>query len=522
MLALSSVAAALALTPYDAAAVTFRFDYRFDGGFFSQHPERKKTLELAAEHWAELLPDRFDRITPGTVIKFRHPQTGEPLSAAVPAHNGDVLVFVFAFPNKFKASAKPLFGGIAGYEEGRRTFTRKAGPRGVPVRNLYQRAAGNPFQPWAGTLSVDTQTGRPWYFAQSIDRVEDIPIATHYDFLTTALHELGHILGIYMASSPFAFTDLVRDGQFVGPRSVALDRRPIPLHKESGHIAGDYNSATWNGRLILARPHIEAYEMHSVAPVQSLRAYPTELDLAMLEDIGYTVNWSRLRRSPYVSAFPRPQQQRPQQLVGLWQFRKPADLDRAEVGYPLLYMPASSGLIAGTFDRDHVQIPHRAFLYADHGMSANGGGKYVNQYTLAFDIRLPKLGEFYSLLNTSPHNANPGDLWISKAGQLGEGNYSREALRPATWHRVVFVADLTSGERRYYLDGKLVLRQSGEKLDGRMALYPVGAEKPFLTLFADSNGDSAPIDVRQVALWNYALPETTAVALGGPDIAIKQ
>jgi hypothetical protein len=180
----------------EASAVTIRFDYRFDGGYVSQYPERKKTLELAAAHWAELLPDRFEKIAPGTTIRFKHPQTGAPLSVAMPAHGGDLLVFVFAYPDNRKASAMPLFGGIDGYDQGRRTFSRQTGPRGTPVHNLYQRAAGNPFQPWAGTLSINNEPGRPWYFAQSIERADEIPSATHYDFLTTALHELGHILGI--------------------------------------------------------------------------------------------------------------------------------------------------------------------------------------------------------------------------------------------------------------------------------------------------------------------------------------
>ena len=53
-------------------------------------------------------------------------------------------------------------------------------------------------------------------------------------------------------------------------------------------------------------------------PVQGLRLYPTQLDLVMLEDLGYTVDWTRLPRSPYVSEYPRPQNQKPRSLVGLW------------------------------------------------------------------------------------------------------------------------------------------------------------------------------------------------------------
>jgi hypothetical protein len=514
---LALVAALLMMPIDDASAVNIRFDYRFDDGYFSKHPERRKTLELAAAIWADLLPDRFERVPPGTMLRFTHPKTNAKLSIPMPQHDGDLLVFMFAFPQDSKASATQLFD-IDGYRESRNAFSKVKQPRGKPVRGLYQRANGNPYQPWAGRITVNPNYS--WYFAQSLPRVDDIPSRTHHDFLSTALHELGHILGFMRDGSPFAFTDLVVKDKFTGARAVSLDRRPIPLDKDSGHI-GDYNSATWNGRLILARPNLEQYLMHGAAhPVTGLRLYPTPLDLVMLEDIGYTVDWTKLPRSPYVAEYPLPQIQKPRSLVGLWEFKKSSDLNRAEVGYPLLYRPASAGLIEGIFEGDHLHIPYRAFLYIDHGMAANGGGKNVNQYTVAFDIRLPKLGVEYALLNTSPHGDGVGDVWINPAGKVGQGSYSGEQLKANVWYRVVFSADLTKGERKYYVDGKLVHQQSNEKLDGRFSIKV--PRTPFFTLFADSKGEASPIDVQQVALWNYTMPDSTVLALGGPTVRISQ
>jgi hypothetical protein len=120
----------------------------------------------------------------------------------------------------------------------------------------------------------------------------------------------------------------------------------------------------------------------------------------------------------------------------------------------------------------------------------------------------------------NPVNAGDGEVWINKSGQVGQGSYSAEALRADAWYRIVFRADLARGERTYFVDGRPVLRQADEKLDGRFALYSVDAEQPFFTLFADGNGESAPIDVRQVALWNHALPDAAVAALGGPGTAI--
>lgn len=518
-----AVAAAVLAIPIDAWAVKIRFDYRFDEGHISQHPERKKTLELAAAIWEGILPDRFEAVAPGTRLLFTHPQTGEKLVVPMPKHDGDILVFIFPQPDG-KASARAIFG-TEGFGKGRAAFTKERGARGKPVHSLYQRAKGIPYQPWAGLINFNFAGSRPWFYAQSVPRVDDIPSATHWDFLSTTLHELGHILGFSANSPPFSFTDQVVNNEFTGAHAVSLDRRGIPLDVDTqgrfeGHI-GNYNSATWNGRMILARPNLEQYLMHGAAmPVTGLRLYPTELDLVVLEDLGYTVDWTRLPRSPYVSEYPLPQVQKPQSLVGLWEFKKPTDLNRAEIGYPLLYRPASAGLIQGVFKGDHLHIPYRAFLYVDHGMAANGGGKNVNQYTMAFDIRLPKLGVEYALLNTSPHGTGVGNVWISPAGKLGQGSYSDEKLNANVWYRVVFSTDLTKGERKYYVDGRLVHRQSGAKLDGRFSLKV--PDTPFFTVFADGKGEASPIDVQQVALWNHTLADNAVEALGGPAVKISR
>jgi len=258
-----SLAVAVPTMPIDALAVTIRFDYRFDEGHISKHPERKRTLDLAAQIWGELLPDRFEPIPPGTTLRFKHPITDKPLVVSMPDHGGDLLVFIFASKPgaDHKAKADMLLAETDGYSKGKGAFTKQKQPRGKPVSSLYQRANGNPFQPWAGTIEFNFAEDRPWFYAQSLDRIDDIPSGTHHDFLSTALHELGHILGFTWDDPFLLFADLVAKDKFIGPRTVALDQRPIPIDADSGHI-DDYNSATWKGRLILARPNLQQYLMH--------------------------------------------------------------------------------------------------------------------------------------------------------------------------------------------------------------------------------------------------------------------
>src|SRR5947209_4062616 len=171
------LAAAVLAMPLDAAAVAIRFDYRFDEGHFSNHPERKRTLELAAQIWGELLPERWERIPPGTKLRFKHPATGRPLVVAMPDHDGDLLVFVFASKpgSDTKAAAKLVLNGTDGYQEGRASFSKQPQPRGKKVRSLYQRANGIPFQPWAGAMEVNFS--EKWFYAHSLDRIDDIPSA---------------------------------------------------------------------------------------------------------------------------------------------------------------------------------------------------------------------------------------------------------------------------------------------------------------------------------------------------------
>ncbi len=502
----------------EAGAVEIHFDTRFDGGFISQHPERLRTLELAADIWGSLLTDQFAPVPPGTRVRMDNPRTGETLAVPMPAGYGDLLVFIFTDPSISKAWAKLLSSRTDGYEAGRSAFSRAPRPGTEMIGDLYRRANGTPHQPWACQIAFTDRGSRPWFFAQSADRVDDLPNATHYDFLTTALHELGHCLGIYLDGAPFSFTDLVRRGFFTGRHATALVGHPIPLAGDSSHVGAAYHGETAGGRMLRGRPSADADLMQGVDPIQGYREYPSQLDLAMLEDIGFTVDWARFRPSPYVDKLPLVQVQAPRSLAGRWRFTTPQALKGADVGYPVLYSPGSTGVIESLFDSDHIQIPHGAFLFVDHGMAANGGGSQVNLYTMLFDVRLPRLGVSYALMNTNPANANAGDVWINPAGQVGQGSYSQMALRPEVWYRVVFTADMARGERKYYINGALVHRQTDKNtLDGRFGIYATGSDQPFFTLFADSNGESAPIDVRQVAVWNYTLTEDEVVRLGGPD-----
>jgi len=151
-----------------------------------------------------------------------------------------------------------------------------------------------------------------------------------------------------------------------------------------------------------------------------------------------------------------------------------------------------------------------------HGIAPNGGGLYVNQYTLIMDIMYPlaSSGVYRSLLQTSTGNSNDGDLFVgdaSKGNGIGISGSYQGAILPDTWHRVAFVFDLAlSADRlRKFIDGTLVGTQGISGLDSRWSLDPTAL------LFADEDGETAAGYVNSIQIHDRALADSYIIALGG-------
>jgi len=137
------------------------------------------------------------------------------------------------------------------------------------VRALHFPA--NAFATWGGSLAFGSDVA--WYFGDD----SDVP-ADQFDFLSSAIHELGHVFGIGTAES---WSARVPSKQFEGERSQRAHGGPVPLHDDFGH---------WeNGTQSWARgvPQ-EAALTPGLAPGQ--RRWLSELDLAALRDIGWVTS----------------------------------------------------------------------------------------------------------------------------------------------------------------------------------------------------------------------------------------
>jgi hypothetical protein len=108
-----------------------------------------------------------------------------------------------------------------------------------------------------------------WYFGQR-------PPGRHSgeDFLTVALHELGHVLGI--GTAPSWFAQVAPDGHFTGAASEATFGGPVPLAADRSHWARHLRSG---GQMVVMQPGLLPGERRAFTP----------LDFAGLEDVGWQV-----------------------------------------------------------------------------------------------------------------------------------------------------------------------------------------------------------------------------------------
>ncbi len=157
--------------------------------------------------------------------------------------------------------------------------------------------------------------------------------------------------------------------------------------------------------------------------------------------------------------------------------------------------PAEAGIrsIEGPSEENRaIFIPANAGLKA--GLSVS---EPTQNYTLQMDIRVPSLGSFNALLQTTLTNSDDTDICINGSGNIGIGTLGYGGqIEPNTWYRVLMVN--RDGQFSLYLDGKLLNTAS----DSRWTIQSEG-----VLLFTDDDGECRDIEVAEVAFWNVPLTE---------------
>ena len=153
----------------------------------------------------------------------------------------------------------------------------------------------------------------------------------------------------------------------------------------------------------------------------------------------------------------------------------------------------------------------------------NGGGAYINQYTMIFDVLLPTPVNWFPFFNTNPGNpaGNDADFYVAPDGSIGIAaiGYSATSLIAAnTWYRIAFAADLAVGTVTYYRNGSPVFAGNAD-LDGRHAIYSNADSGADLRLF--NEGDTSGVYTHVVYLSSFLFSDRTMsaseiAALGAP------
>ena len=245
--------------------LSIRFDYSLDANNFFASPERRNTLQLAANSIISKFSDQLTAIRPtGTdqwTAKFSNPSTGaQETRTNLNIAANEILIYVGARTLNAGELGRGEKGGFSA------SSTSQAFIDTVKARG-QTGAISSPatdFGPWGGTITFSL--GANWHFGATTDGLD----LSEFDFASAASHELMHSLGFGLSNSWNAKVV----GGFTGANSVAVSgRSPVPLFDGSHWQTG----LTIDGRLVAM----------SADTINGFRRLPTRLDLAGMQDIGW-------------------------------------------------------------------------------------------------------------------------------------------------------------------------------------------------------------------------------------------
>ncbi len=264
-----------------ARGITIRFDYTYDTSGFFNMPARRSVLEAAADVFESRLTDDLQALTPGGnntwTAQFAHPsrdgETVEVENLRVPADT--VIIYVGGKDLPDGARASLGFGGPGGFSaRGTQAWVERV--RGRGEANVDGDQARD-FATWGGAITFDTDNGgepRNWNFD-----IADPPESGQNDFLSVAIHEIGHLLGLGAAES---WSSQISGLRFNGPKSAAEFGRGVGMDADLSHWVEGTSSIS------LAEGTPQESVMDPTLP-PGRRKLLTRLDLAALEDIGWSV-----------------------------------------------------------------------------------------------------------------------------------------------------------------------------------------------------------------------------------------
>lgn len=256
--ALVSLGTLLSYVP-QAKALDITFDYTYDDNnfFTGANVGRQALLNQAAASFTGFA----DRLSPVPALDYtiRDPRSPETNTVTVNRTLGqdEIIVFVGSDPNLSSIGrGGSLWSGGSSLR----------GQTGAPATEV---------EPLVGYISFDDDAN--WHFGTTTTG-----LAGKNDFLSTATHELAHVMGFGIVPS---WDNLISGTEFTGTKSQSIFGGNVPLDPGLGHWANGTQSTALgvSGEIEVA-----------LDPVLAVgeRRLLTDLDYAGLEDIGWEVNSS--------------------------------------------------------------------------------------------------------------------------------------------------------------------------------------------------------------------------------------
>ncbi|WP_404307646.1 dockerin type I domain-containing protein [Neorhodopirellula lusitana] len=264
-------------------SVYFTFDYSNDNGYFSgAYAYRRDALEQAGEILTDRLRDTLAAIpasnsTHTWQASYQNPSTGrtQSLPSGFSVDANEILVY---------AGGRNLSGlgsdtrAIAVGVQAPFSYACSTANTACTnfVSNLTTRGEGQTigsgardFAPFVASISFDTRNETTSRWSYENEALED----DDFRFLSFAVHELSHVLGIGISDS---YIDQVSNFTFTGSKTRQA-------YQGSGNLPLDGPSAARH----VAQSVLQTQNTLMTPSVENL--LPSELDFALLDDIGWEV-----------------------------------------------------------------------------------------------------------------------------------------------------------------------------------------------------------------------------------------
>lgn len=262
--------AALVGKTQPAKAIDITFDYTYDtNDFFTGANAGRQNLLTQAASYFEGFTDQLSPVAEDTYDILTNPSNvSQDVSVTTAVAQNEIKIYVGSDIN---LSSIGLGGPIM--------FTSSVrGQTGAPASDVEPVIGFISFKDYNEDITDGETNDTEWHFGTTT-----VGLSGKNDFLSTAIHEIGHVMGFGTSDS---WDNLVSgSNQFLGAKSNEIYGGNVPLTPDSGHWQEGIESQVKG----LTDPQEAAMD-----PTLTVgeRKFLTDLDYAGLQDIGWEVNSS--------------------------------------------------------------------------------------------------------------------------------------------------------------------------------------------------------------------------------------